>query len=599
MITRPQTMTPHPLNIVGSSTFGRYPKISIEKTYNMFQSDNFMVDYAGYEIGINASELGDSTEGRALFASSKLNRLVGVFGNKVYLINVTFSQRLRKVTTHQAIEIGVLQTSTGIVYISQNNKPQILISDNTSLYLYDPAVNPVIQIVSTNFIPGYIDFHDTYFLCAAKSDGLYTPPANNTWRLSASNDGSSWPDDAASVGLLETKPDNTQAVVRFPSKGNMIFVFGRTVAEPWFDVGYQLFPYQRNTSYNCDYGCINPATIAAMDDLVVWLAINEKGGPVVMYSDGGPPVPITTDGFDSVIENMQSPEDSEAFFYRQDGHLFYHINFFTDNLSFYVDFLKDGSHKIYHACDENGNYFIASRVAFFNNQYYFITRNNGNLYAFDTVFTTFDGKQAPRIRVCRNIRNLQQEAFVANDCGFTIESGNTDYLPQTVGPLYLCTEEKYARPFTFITEDNNCLITEDGNQLASEQYDFSDTYCAPSNKYITEGDVIFLETEDEQLLVSEDNINLISEQIDPTTFFYLIAQQPEVVQLVPHVDLSISIDGGEHFSSYDTIYLPPIGERKNKLAWWQLGWANDLVCQFRFHSLGRFVATDGVVNVRQ
>ena len=567
MINRPQNSEAKPLNIVGSSVFGRYPDISIEKTYNMFVSDGWMVPYAGYILGIPASDLGGALQGRALHSSIKLNKMIGVFDNRVYLITINFNQQQQVVSNYQVIEIGTLQTSSGVVYISENNKPQICLSDGTSIYIYDPTLTPNFQTITTSFIPGFIDFHDTYFLCAASADGFYDPPANNTWRLSDSNDGTSWPNDAAHIGLLQTKPDNTQAVLRFPSKGNMIFVMGRTVTEPWFDVAYQLFPYQRNTSQNIDYGCINPATIAYMDEFVVWLSVNEKAGPVVMFSDGGMAQPVTTDGFDYVLSNLQSPEDSQAFIYRQDGHIFYHINFYSDNLSFFVDFLPDGTQKIFHASDENGNYFIASSIAFYHNQYYFVSRNNGNLYVFDTIFTTYDGREIPRVRSCKNIRNIQQEPFVALDCGFTIESGETNYLQQNVGPLYLTTED--------------------------------------GNKYITEGDVIFLQTQDNNQLVTQNNLlpptenNYISEQTDTTSFFYLITEQPEIITSTPRVDMSISIDGGQHFSSYDAQYLPHIGERKNKLTWWQLGWCNNLVCQFRFVGLGRFVVTDGVVNIKQ
>lgn len=599
MITRPQTFKAMPLNIVGSSVFGRYPTISIEKTYNMFMSDGWMVPYSGYKLAIGAGVFLNGKQGRALHTSVKLNRLITVIDSNVFLVNITFNQQQQKVTASQVIKIGELQTSKGVVYIAENNKPQVLFSDGTSLYIYDQTLTPNFQVVSTSFIPGYIDFHDTYFLCAASADGFYSPPANNTWRLSGQNDGTVWPDDAASIGLLQTKPDNTQAVVRFPSKGNMIFVFGKTVTEPWFDVGYQLFPYQRNTSFNVDYGCINPTTIASMDDLVVWLGINEKGGPVLMYSDGGMPLPITTDGFDYVLSNMQNPEDSQGFLYRQDGHIFYHINFYSDNLSFFVDFLKDGSHKIYHACDERGNYFIASEVAFFHNQYYFVSKNNGNLYAFDTIFTTYDGEEIPRIRTCKNIRNVQQEYFVANDCGFTIETGNTDYVQQTLGDIYLTTEDLFVNDLTLTTESGLQLITEDGNPFIAQQADFNDKFIAPPRKYITEGATIFLQTEDDKFLLSEDDNNFISEQVDPNDFFYLISEQPEVVVLPARVDFSISIDGGDHFSSYDTQLLPEVGQRKNKLAWWQLGISNDLICQFRFWGMGRFVVTDGVVNIRQ
>lgn len=561
MINRTPTNTPYPLNITGSSTFGRYPKISLEKTYNMFVSDQFSVPYAGYKIGIENKSFLDAMQGRALHASVKLNKMIGVFDQNVFLIDINFNQVTLKVTDYQVTKIGELQTNKGVVYITENNKPQICISDGVSLYVYDTTLSPSFQTVTTNFIPGYIDFHDTYILCAATADGTYSPPANNTWRLSGQNDATTFPDDAAHVGLLETKPDNTQAVVRFPSKGNLIFVFGRDVVEPWYDVGYQLFPYQRNTNFNCDFGCLNPATIASLDTMVVWLAINEKSGPVVMYSDGGEPIRITTDGFDYVLSNLQNPSDAQAFMFRQDGHIFYHINFYTDNLSFYIDFLADGTQRIYHACDENNNYYIASEVAFFNNQYYFISRNNGNLYVFDTRFTTYDGKQIPRIRVCKNVRNIDQTFFVATDVGFTIESGNTNYYQQSLGNIQLTTVS--------------------GDYLVST------------------GGPIYLTAQDGTYLLAMDGKYLVESDVASDDFDYLVTTQEAYTYSTPRVDLSISVDGGENFSSYISFELPPIGKRTNRLKWWQLGIANDLICQFRFYGFGRFVCTDGEVNTRQ
>ena len=389
MVKRGSNFRQFPVNIVGSSTFGRYPKISVEKTYNMFISDKFMVPYAGYEIAILAENFNNGQHGRGIFTSTKFDAIVVVMGSNVYLVNITYSQELQKVTFYQVFRIGTLQTQTGVVYIAENNKPQIGISDGTAFYIYDPTLTPSFQTVPLEFTPGYLTFHDTYFILAASNDpGVpskpYVPPANNTWRLSASNDGTIWNNDAASIGLLQTKPDNTQAVVRFPSKGNMIFVMGSIVTEAWFNTGVQQFPYQRTNQFNIDYGCLQPATVAYMDQFVVWLAQNEKSGPIIVYSDGGMPRKITTDGIDYLFSTLQNPEDSQAFLYRQDGHLFYHINFYSDNLSLFYDFTSD---KFYYASDQNLNYFIGAQVAFFNNQYYFVTKNNGNLFSFDTIFT--------------------------------------------------------------------------------------------------------------------------------------------------------------------------------------------------------------------
>lgn len=437
MLTRGPNFQTVPLNVVGSSTFGRYPKISIEKTYNMFQSDTALVPYSGYQVAISADNFGSALEGRGIYASTKLNRIVVVQGSGVYLVNINYQHSDDTVTSFQVAKIGTLSTQTGVVYIAENNKPQIGISDGTSFYLYDPQLSTTFQTIALNFKPGYLTFHDTYFILAASNDATYSPVVNNTWRLSKANDGTSWPSTASYVGLLQTKPDDTQAVVRVPSRGNMIFVMGKNVTEAWFDTGAQsLFPYQRNTQFNIDYGCMNPATVAYMDSLVVWLARNGDSGPIILASNGGEPKKITTDGIDYLLATLQYPENAQGYLYRQDGHLFYHINFYRDNLSFFYDFNTD---KIYQASDHKMNYFIAAQVAFFKNQYYFVSSNNGCLYALDTTITTYDDVdslgavtqvQIPRIRICKNIRAVNQSYSIINDLGLTIESGQTPYVQQ-------------------------------------------------------------------------------------------------------------------------------------------------------------------------
>lgn len=562
MITRGKNFREFPLNIVGSSTFGRYPKISVEKTYNMFMSDNFMVPYAGYTIAVPSSAFASAKEGRAIFTSTKFDAIVVVMDDNVYLVNITYDQQQQKVTFYQVFRIGTLQTQTGVVYIAENNKPQIGISDGTAFYIYDPTLSPSFQTISIDFVPGYLTFHDTYFIMPAIG--------TNNWRLSNNNDGTSWPNNQYHVGALQTKPDNVQAVVRFPSKGNMIFVMGSIVTEAWFDTGAQLFPYQRNNQFNIDYGCLQPATVAYMDEFVVWLAQNEKSGPIIVYSDGGMPKKITTDGIDYVFSTLQNPQDSQGFLYRQDGHLFYHINFYSDNLSLFYDFNTD---KFYHASDQNLNYFIASEVSFTNNQYYFVTKNNGNIFSFDTVFTTYQdvdslgnvtNNEIPRIRICKNIRTPEQDYSIVNDVGFTIESGETNYQQQDLGEII--------------------LITQDGHQL------------------VTQGGFLGLVTQDGHQLITQDGFALVSQQNAEGGEALLIAQQQANTGItylsLPHVDLSISDDGGATFGNEVAYYLPPIGYRKNRLMWWQIGIGNDVVPQFKFWGMGRFVATDGVANVR-
>lgn len=587
-VQRGPNFKPVPLNIVGSSIFGRYPKISIEKTYNMFMSDTFMVPYSGYEIAINASKFNNGKVGRGCFTSTKFNRLVIVIDENVYLVNINYNTISHNPSVTNVLFIGKLQTRTGVVYITENNKPQIAISDGNSIYIYDPTgpsqMPPVAPFSIAQsftpgspdvtgpltFVPGYITFHDTYFLCAAKQDNFYVPAATNVWHISKSNNGLIWPNTSNTIGFLQSKPDKIQAVVRFPSKGNMIFVMGSITTEAWNDTGAQLFPYQRQNQFNIDYGCLSPASVAFMDEIVVWLASNEKSGPIIMYSSGGMPKKITTDGIDYLFSQLKNPADSQGFLYRQDGHLFYHINFYTDNFSLFYDFNND---KFYNASDQDLNYFIAAEVAFFNNQYYFVSKNTGNLYALDTIFTTYQDTDSlgnislheiPRIRTCKNMRQQSQDYFIANDTGFTIETGETDYYQQSLGQS------------TLITQDGNVLIAQD---VGSPQF-----YTFQNGNYIQTQNGTYLEDQ-----VSDSN---------PNDVISFLTQQNLLEYVTPRVDLAISTDGGASFGNYVPYVLNPIGQRKNKLIWWHGGIVNDLVHQFRFWGFGRFVVTDGETNIR-
>jgi hypothetical protein len=390
-----------PLNIVGGSTFGRYPKISIEKTYNMIVSDNFLVPYAGY-IQRNAFSLGQ--EGRGIYSSNKYNHIVMVIDNKVYIVDSSLS----------ITQTNTIDTYTGDVYISENNGGQIAICDQKDIYILN-YVNNTFQKAVIDFLPGYITFQDTYFISTDQITG--------SWRLSDNNDGTSWPDDAQHVGEFQTKPDKAVAAVRMPGRGNLLLVFGSTVCEEWYDVGAQLFPYQKNTFSNLDYGCINAATIDSLEDFVVWVSSNEKAGPTITYSDGTSIKQISTDGINFQLADLTNPTNAYGFLFRQDGHLFYQVTWPSDNLTLTYDF---NTQKFFHLCDKYMNYHIAKKAVYFRGNYFFVAINNGNFYELNSLYTTYNGDEIPRIRQTAPLRLPSQDLFIVNRITFTIEQGDND-----------------------------------------------------------------------------------------------------------------------------------------------------------------------------
>ncbi len=390
-----------PLNIVGSNVYGRYPMISIEQTFNMIISDGWLVPYAGYK---KVAEIVDNGQGRGIYSSNNLEQMIAVIDNNVYAINSNLAYQ----------QIGSLDTFNGDVFIDENNAGQIAICDKSAIYIYNPAATPKFQKVTldADFIPGYIAFQDGYFIAPNLKSA--------EWRLSDFNDGTSWPAAASNVGEFQTKPNKPVAAVRFPGKGNMLVVFGETVSEIWYDLGQQLFPYQKNTYSNFDYGCLNPATIAQSDKFIVWLGANEKSGPAILMSDGGEVKQISTDGINFRFAQLENPKNAYGFLFKQDGHLIYQLTFPADRWSLLFDF---NTEKFFTPTDEYMSYHIAKRVVYFNNSYYFVSFSDGNLYELNTQYTDADGAEIPRVRVCNTLRMPDSSRFVINNLTFPIEEG--------------------------------------------------------------------------------------------------------------------------------------------------------------------------------
>ena len=320
-----------PLNMVGSNNFGRYAKISQEETFNMIISDDALVPYAGYTRIITIS---DSSKGRGIFTSNNFGVMIVVIGNAVYSViqNVIDKSLIATV-------VGLIDSSEGPVSIDENNLNQVAISDLRDIYIYNAVLSTFVKATESltnplDFIPGHLTFQNGRFLVASLG--------TKEWRLSLVTDGSIFPNDTVTgpqhVGEFESKPDTTLAARRFPGRGNLLFVFGSNGIEAWQDVGAQLFPYQRLSSFNIDYGCLNADTIASSDRFIVWLASNSISGPVIVYSDGSDPIPISTDGIDFKLGQLTNPSNSYAFLFKQDGHLIYQITWPDDKLSYLYDF---------------------------------------------------------------------------------------------------------------------------------------------------------------------------------------------------------------------------------------------------------------------
>jgi len=411
-----------PVNIVGSSSFGRHPIISDERTFNMFISDDWLLNFAGYHEAAYLLPVGE--EGRGLFHSTRGNFMIAVIASNVYRINPGLGSTF----------LYTISSSTGEVFMDENLSSQICIVDGTAtgyIYNYDPAINAVAPInftgTSQTFIPNYVSYHNTYFLFG---NGI-EDSSGAQWYIYQSGFNPtdlSGPFDLAFVEVLtlQTKPDFAKAVVRIPGKGNNVLVMGSTVSEIWSNVaGLQI--YQRYASVNIDFGVASVATIASMDDQIVWLGINEKSSPSIMVFNGSQAVGLSTDGIDYLLSFVQFPEQSTAMFYREDGHVFYILTFFNpvDNFTIMYDFTTQ---KFFDITDWDFTYHPARQIAYFNNEIYFVSLKQGSIMHLSTDLTNISTGpgieyEIPRVRKCDTFRLPGGDRFIVNQFAFTIQNG--------------------------------------------------------------------------------------------------------------------------------------------------------------------------------
>lgn len=584
-----------PLKLTCSTRFGISSKVSVEQVYNMYQSDGWMLDSPGHKNVASLVKNGVgrgifySSRSDTLFVVISQNIYSVVFNSTTMITtyvaslesnsgDVFIDENLKyQIAFCDKKDIYVYDYSTSAFtklplgfyagyitfqddrfVVTVNNQPQWQLSDFSLLSIATATVvnggsgyhlGDVLTVLNGG------PFQGTVTVATLSGSAIATVTVNIPDDAAGSGSGylnatypvsggfgtaatlaititSGFAQTTDQIGTFQSKPDNCLACVRVPGRSGQILIMGSTVTEVWTDLGLQLFPYQRNSGYVIDYGCLNPATIAASDDFVIWLGSNEKSGPVIMICAGNGTEQISTDGINYKLSTLVNPEDSYGFIFKQNGQMFYQITFADpqDNVTYIYHF---NAKVFYTLCDTNQNHHIARRAIFFNNDYYFVSFNDGNLYQLSDKFNTADGKEIPRIIITAPSALPDRRPFVVNSLTFPIEQGMEQSSVSTV----------VSAMSYIIDNEGNYLVDNEGNQLIDNE-------------------ITYVENKQSS-----------------------------------RVDLSISSDGGVTFGDPVGIYLNKEGQRMNIFKFYNLGRYNEITFQFRFWGLSRFVLTDGVCDI--
>ena len=220
------------------------------------------------------------------------------------------------------------------------------------------------------------------------------------------------------------------------------------------------------------------------------------------------------------------------------GHVIYQVTFRSDNITLLYDF---NTELFFTASDENSNHHIAKNVVYFQNKYYFVSLIDGGFYEFGSNFTNYqyasdDIKEIPRRRILPSFKLPTQDRFVVVSVSFRVEMGQ---------PNQITVLRNDPLPTNLITTEGGDLITTEGG-----------------DDLVTEGG-------------SEFN---------------------EIRNMA--IDLSMSFNGAQSFGSPQRKELNKIGNYRNRLYWYGRGSGNDATVQVEFWGFERFIAFDGLMEIR-
>lgn len=338
---------------------------------------------------------------RKLYTDLKNNFMYAVCSQYVYKLDIHLNP----------LQIGKLNTTSGIVSIAQNNANQIIFVDQANGFIYNTDTNIFEQIsFPDNFNPQSVDFMDTYFITAQRG--------TNNWNISDQSDGTTWNADLFSQ--LQTRADNIIACVVLKRQ---LFILAERTTELWTDQGALDFPFVRDNTISFEYGTASLGSVVQALDFLFWLAKNDQGTASIMMSNGGLPQAISTIDIDQEITAYEVVSDSIAYLYKIDGHLFYSINFpsanYVDPLTGQLSESKTWTYDVttgfwFNQEENDGNMYDIQTTSWFDGNTYGGSSSSAKIYLINGDLITNDNVPVNRTRITHRFNLPTYEMIMAN-----------------------------------------------------------------------------------------------------------------------------------------------------------------------------------------
>ena len=261
------------------------------------------------ELGSQGSKTSSAligTPGLAQFASVGNGPIRGMHNMRGTLFVVSGADVFTVNSSGTATNIGTVGGLEPV--IMDDNGIQVAIASEGGGYI--ATTGSVVSITDGDFIGSVnsVTYMNSFFVWLS----------GDIMQNSAAFDGLSYA--ALDKATLDYDPDDGVRVFRDHAQ---LLAFGTDSGEIWVGADISTFPFAPLVGSAMEAGLIAKDSIAKVDNSVLWLGKDERGGLTVWRLAGGRPVRVSTHGIEKLLEDATDIEDARAFSYREEGHIFY------------------------------------------------------------------------------------------------------------------------------------------------------------------------------------------------------------------------------------------------------------------------------------
>ncbi|HLG97146.1 MAG TPA: hypothetical protein VKX49_12610 [Bryobacteraceae bacterium] len=307
------------------------------------------------------------------------NRLFAVGGSKLYEVFLNKAPNLLG-------DVGLASTPVSI----SSNGNELFIVSGAQGYLADgQTVKPVVNAVSGCFLKGV-------FVAAQ--------PNSNQFNVSDPLDGSTW--DPLNFSTKSGSPDRLVAVF---ADHELLWLMGDKTIEVWADAGLPPpgVPFQEIQGAFIEQGLWAPASVAKIDNSLMWLGGDDRGALMVWRALGFLPQRVSNHAMEARIRQYSNSFDAVGYPYQESGHNFYCLSFPTADATWVFDTASGAWHERGFWDTKYAQYHadIARFHAYTMGIHFVGDYRNGNIYIQSEDIYSDNGSPIRRLRTSPHISN--------------------------------------------------------------------------------------------------------------------------------------------------------------------------------------------------